>query len=79
MKHKDDNFKTEQSYILSKSVEQCRMAFRIRCEMVDEIKGNFKDKYRRRGERTRLSSVMIIPARKSKPRIIALSVQSGRR
>jgi hypothetical protein len=25
------------------------MAFRIRCEMVKEIKGNFKDKYRRKG------------------------------
>ena len=33
---------TVQSYMLNKSVEQCRMAFRIRCEMVDEVKGNFQ-------------------------------------
>ena len=25
------------------------MAFRIRCEMVNDIKGNFKDKYRKKG------------------------------
>ena len=25
------------------------MAFRIRCEMVPDIKGNYKDKYRRKG------------------------------
>ena len=25
------------------------MSFRIRCEMVGEIKGNFKDKYRKKG------------------------------
>ena len=64
--------------MVSISVEQCRMAFRIRCKMVDEKKGNFKDKYRRRGEGRRLSSVMINPARTSRPRIIALSVQSVR-
>ena len=32
-----------------KSVDSCRLAFRIQCELVKEIKGNFKDKYRRKG------------------------------
>ena len=32
-----------------KSLDNCRMAFRIRCELVKDIKGNFKDKYRRKG------------------------------
>ena len=44
-----DNFKDVQEYLKGKSVEHCRMAFRIRCEMVKEVKGNCKDKYRRRG------------------------------
>ena len=48
-KHSQDNFKQVQDYLKGKSVENCRMAFRIRCEMVKEIKGNYKDKYRRRG------------------------------
>ena len=32
-----------------KSVINCRMAFRIRCQMVNDLKGNYKDKYRRTG------------------------------
>ena len=32
-----------------KSVENIRFAFRIRCEMVQEVRGNYKDKYRRKG------------------------------
>ena len=32
-----------------KVVSNCRMAFSIRCEMVNEVKGNHKDKYRRKG------------------------------
>ena len=47
--HKQDNFKQVQEYMKGKSVDKCRMAFRIRCEMVKEIKGNYKDKYRRMG------------------------------
>ena len=27
----------------------CRMAFRIRCELVKDIKGNYKDKFKRLG------------------------------
>ena len=49
MRHKHDNFKSVQNYMKGKSIINCRMAFRIRCELVKEIKGNFKDKYRRRG------------------------------
>ena len=49
MRHKHDNFKSVQKYMKGKSIINCRMAFRIRCELVKEIKGNFKDKYRRRG------------------------------
>ena len=49
MSHKDDNFKEVQPYMKGKSVENVRLAFRIRCEMVNEIRGNYKDKYRRIG------------------------------
>ena len=49
MKHKEDDFTQVQSYMNGKVVSNCRMAFRIRCEMVNEVKGNHKDKYRRKG------------------------------
>ena len=49
MQHKSDNFNTVQNYMKGKSIINCRMALRIRCQMVNEIKGNFKDKYRRKG------------------------------
>ena len=49
MSHKDENFKEVQDYMRGKSVENIRVAFRIRCEMVQEIRGNYKDKYRRKG------------------------------
>ena len=49
MKHKEDNFQEVQDYMLDKNVEKSRMSFRIRCEMVPEVKGNFKDKHRRKG------------------------------
>jgi hypothetical protein len=49
MEHKNDNFSKVQDYMTGKSVDSCRLAFRIRCELVKEIKGNFKDKYRRKG------------------------------
>ena len=49
MKHKNDDFSQVQQYMLGKSVDNCRMAFQIRCEMVNDIKGNFKDKYKRLG------------------------------
>ena len=46
---KNDNFKQVQEYMKQKSVHNCRMAFRIRCELVKDIKGNFKSKYKRQG------------------------------
>ena len=49
MKHKENNFQEVQDYMLDKNVEKSRMSFRIRCEMVPEVKGNFKDKHRRKG------------------------------
>ena len=49
VKHKDDDFSDVQDYMKWKSVEQSRMAFRIRSEMVNEVRGNFKDRYRRKG------------------------------
>ena len=47
--HKNDNFSKVQDYMKGKSVESCRMSFRIRCELVKDVKGNFKDKYKRKG------------------------------
>ena len=49
MKHTDEDFSKPQDYLNEKSVENSRMAFRIRCEMVQDIRGNYKDKYRRQG------------------------------
>ena len=47
--HLNDNFKHIQEYFKEKSLYHCRLAFRIRCELVKDIKGNFKDKFRRKG------------------------------
>ena len=49
MSHKDENFPEVQNYMRGKSVENIRFAFRIRCEMVQEVRANYKDKYRRKG------------------------------
>ena len=49
MSHKDEDFTEVQDYMKGKSVENVRVAFRIRCEMVQEIRGNYKDKYKRNG------------------------------
>ena len=49
MKHKEDNFSQVLEYMKGKSVDKTRMAFRIRCDLVQEIRGNFKDKFRRSG------------------------------
>ena len=49
MKHTDEDFSKPQDYLNEKSVENSRMAFRIRCEMVQDIRGNYKDKFRRQG------------------------------
>ena len=44
-----EDFRKVQDYFHDKSVENVRIAFRIRTEMVKEIPGNFKNKYRVRG------------------------------
>ena len=48
-KHANDNFDNIQPYMKGKSVHQTRMCFRVRCEMVKDVKGNFKSKYKREG------------------------------
>ena len=48
-KYKDDDFQDVQPYMKGKSVDNIRMCFRVRCEMVNDIKGNFKSKYTRHG------------------------------
>ena len=47
--HKDEDFTNVQECMKEKSVENSRMSFMIRCEMVLEIEGNFKDKFKRKG------------------------------
>ena len=49
MKHKSEDFSQVQEYMHGKVLSNCRMAFRIRCEMVNDIKGNFKSKFKRMG------------------------------
>ena len=49
LSHKEDDFTKVQEYMKWKSVDQSRTAFRIRSEMVDEVRGNFKDKWKRKG------------------------------
>ena len=44
-----DDFSSEQPYMNEKSVEVGRMAFKIRCNMVEDIPGNFKNKFRTNG------------------------------
>ena len=48
-KHRNDDFSQPQNYMLGKVVTNCRMAFRIRWELVKDIKGNYKDKFKRLG------------------------------
>ena len=55
LQHKDDDFTEVQEYMKGKSIENCRMSFKIRCEMVQDIMGNFKDKFRRKGGEEALS------------------------
>ena len=46
---KKDNFREVQHYFNDKSVERARMAYKVRCQMVPEIPGNFKSKYKKKG------------------------------
>ena len=49
MKHQNYDFRNVQGYMKEKSIEKSRIAFKIRCEMIPEIKWNFKYRYRRKG------------------------------
>ena len=43
------NYSQVQDYLKDKSIENTRMAFKIRCNMVEDIRGNFTSKYKRQG------------------------------
>ena len=43
---KNEDFRKVQNYFGEKSVHTCRMAFRVRSQMVNDIPGNFKNKYK---------------------------------
>ena len=45
----DEDFSDVQEYFGEKSVENTRLAFKIRTQMVAEISGNYKNKYRVKG------------------------------
>ena len=47
---KNEDFSTVKDYFKDKSVENTRMAFKVRSKMVADIPGNFKNKYKRKGE-----------------------------
>ena len=47
---KDDDFSEVQEYFKGKSVENTRMAFKVRCQMVADIPANFKNKYKKKEE-----------------------------
>ena len=40
-----------QSYFDEKSIDTCRTAFKIRSQVLPDITGNFKNKFRRKGEK----------------------------
>ena len=46
---KGEDFRNIQGYFDEKSVENSRMSFKIRSQMVPDIPGNFKNRYRVRG------------------------------
>ena len=52
-----EDFRQEQDYLNSRSVDSARTQLRIRLEMVDTFKDNFRSKYRtlERGEEDKLS------------------------
>ena len=47
---RNENFTEVQEYFKDKSIENTRMAFKIRCKMVPDIPGNFSSKYKKQGE-----------------------------
>ena len=53
IKHED--FREAKQYLKDKSIENGRMAFRIRTQMSDKIPGNFKNKYKKEQEKLKCS------------------------
>ena len=45
-KIKHEDFQKEQEYMNNRSIENCRTQFRVRTEMVDTFRDNFRSKYR---------------------------------
>ena len=45
IKHED--FKEAQKYLYDKSIENGRMAFKVRTQMIETIPGNFENKYKK--------------------------------
>ena len=43
---KNEDFRKEQDYLMEKSVDKARMAFRLRSRMVAKVKMNFKNLHR---------------------------------
>ena len=43
---KNEDFRKEQDYLMEKSVDKARMAFRLRSRMVPKVKMNFKNMHR---------------------------------
>ena len=48
-KHKNEDFHNIQPYMKGKDIYKARMCFCARCEMVNDVKGNFSSKYNRHG------------------------------
>ena len=48
---KGEDFRTIQNYFHDKSIENGRMAFKIRTQMLEDIPANFKNKYRNNKEK----------------------------
>ena len=46
---KYDDFSQEQPYMNERSIDVGRTAFKIRCQMLKDIPGNFKNKFRKKG------------------------------
>ena len=44
---KNDDFSQVQDYFKNKSIENARMSFKLRCQMLENILGNFKNKYKK--------------------------------
>ena len=52
--HKDNDFTVVQPYMKGKVLTKTRMSFCVRCEMVNDVRGNFKSEYMRNGDEAAL-------------------------